>query len=69
MQRCSRCKKELVDSCFGYNAKGDLFRTCCKCRENQKNRRANSKPVIRGVYDNSETTTENETTDDSEITP
>ena len=69
MQRCSKCKRCLADASFGFNTKGDLFRTCYSCRESQKQRRANNKHVILGVYDNTEPTIETETTGDSKMTP
>jgi hypothetical protein len=47
--------------------KGSLFRTCSNCREYQRNKRAsNNKPVIIGVYDNTEQVMENETVYDSD---
>jgi hypothetical protein len=68
MQRCSKCKKYLAESSFGYNTKGELFKTCLTCRENQKNRRSKNKPIIIDVYDNNEPTNENETIDEPQLT-
>jgi hypothetical protein len=36
MPKCTKCKKDLAESKFSLNTKGDLYKSCEKCRKKIK---------------------------------
>ena len=36
LRKCSRCHSTKLENYFSYNVKGELFKTCDKCRNKQK---------------------------------